>query len=228
MTTASTHRTNGWWSRQAVLLLPLLLAGCVSDRPGLNRDINTDPLTGLPARIPDRRAASNGEPSDRITAATLAGSPGRSPEGVSGLGIRESNAGASDRGNAQPNDSWSGPETRNSPADGGAKLGAAGAGAPTDSFSRASPATTAAIGSVTDRSPIVRMRSFEDAQQFLMARGVKWQRLQTTGEGEWAFACTISNKIGAGSMKTYEAKDKYGLLAIQKVIDEIVRDQSTR
>ena len=61
-----------------------------------------------------------------------------------------------------------------------------------------------------------------------MAHGVKWQRLQTTGEGEWTFGCTIPSKANAGSMKTYESKDRYGLLAMQKVIDEIIRDQGTK
>jgi hypothetical protein len=223
----STDRTRRHWSRQLVLLLPLLIAGCMSDRPAYTRDRDIDPLTGLPARIPapDRRASADYP--DRATTGSLAGSSGFAPEGVSGLGIRESNGGPAERGNVHANDAWSGPDSRSATGS-GARLGSAGGNGLTDNNSRVAPASSAALGSASDRSPIVRMRSFEEAQQFLMARGVKWQRLQTTGEGEWAFACTIPNRIGAGSMKTYEAKDKYGLVAIQKVIDEIVRDQSGR
>ncbi|HLW64769.1 MAG TPA: hypothetical protein VKS79_05565 [Gemmataceae bacterium] len=71
-----------------------------------------------------------------------------------------------------------------------------------------------------------RIRTFEEGQQFLMARGVKWQRLETAGEGEWRFTCSLPTKAGSTSMRTYEATDKYGLIAMQKVIDQVVRDQN--
>jgi hypothetical protein len=57
-----------------------------------------------------------------------------------------------------------------------------------------------------------------------MARGVRWQRLDQK-DGEWTFECTIPTGAGATSMRTYEARDKYGLVAIQKVIDNIAQDQ---
>lgn len=71
-----------------------------------------------------------------------------------------------------------------------------------------------------------RIQKFEDGQQFLMARGVKWQRLETAGEGEWRFSCSLPTKPGSTSMRTYEATDRYGLIAMQKVIDQVVRDQN--
>jgi hypothetical protein len=73
-----------------------------------------------------------------------------------------------------------------------------------------------------------RIRTFEEGQQFLMARGVKWQRLETAGEGEWRFSCSLPSKPGSTSMRTYEATDRYGLIAMQKAIDQVVRDQNQK
>ena len=41
-------------------------------------------------------------------------------------------------------------------------------------------------------------------------------------DGEWAFSCSVS--LSANRMKTYEASDRYGLIAIQKVIDKMNQD----
>lgn len=198
----------------------LAATGCVSDRPA-KRD--PDPFTSLPSRVPpDQRTVSTNPPStsapfDRVTPATLAGSSSRPADGVSGLGIRDGDKAGSPAG------AWTGVENKSATPGNGAKLGSPGQRGPTDSFTR--PVSATGTGG---NGPIVRARSFEEAQQFLMAHGVKWQRLQTTGEGEWTFGCTIPSKANPGSMKTYEAKDRYGLLAMQKVIDEIVRDQGTK
>ena len=78
----------------------------------------------------------------------------------------------------------------------------------------------------TSSSGSSRIKTFEEGQQFLMARGVKWQRLETAGEGEWRFSCSLPTKPGSTSMRTYEATDRYGLTAMQKVIDQVVRDQN--
>ena len=59
------------------------------------------------------------------------------------------------------------------------------------------------------------------AQQILIVRGVKAQELHQR-DGEWTFSCSVS--LGANRMKTYEANDRYGLLAIQKVIDKMNQD----
>ncbi len=217
--------TLGKLARLGALLLPTALAGCLSD--GLfsdrsrsrDRDRDRDPLTGLPARIPaDQRSVTAGPaPSDRVTPATLAGG---SSAGLSGLGIRDGNTSGPDNSAPPPSGAWSGAESKNTAPPGGAKLGTPRLGGPSDSYAQP------AAGS--NRSPAIRARSFEEAQQFLMAHGVKWQRLQTTGEGDWTFSCTIPNKANTGSMKTYEAHDRYGLVAMQKVMDEIVRDQGAR
>jgi hypothetical protein len=205
----------------AMLLFPIAMTGCISD--GLfsdrsrnrDRDRDRDPLTGLPSRVPaEQRNVSAGAATDRVTPATLAGGSA----GVSGLGIRDGVGGGAE---TTPGGAWSGAESKTAgPA--GVKLGSPRLTGPTDSY--AQPAS--------NRSPTIRMRTFEEAQQFLMAHGVKWQRLQmvpaANGPGEWNFSCTIPNKTNSTSMKTYEARDRYGLLAMQKVIDEIVRDQGAR
>jgi hypothetical protein len=215
----------------ALLLLPTLLTGCVSD--GLfsdrsrsrDRDRDRDPLTGLPSRVPaEPRGVPAGAANDRITPATLAGGSSARGDGVSGLGIRDGNNNGPDNSGVPTGGAWSGAESK-APAPGGVKLGSPRLGGPTDSYTQ--PTSGGA-----NRSPAIRVQSFEEAQQFLMAHGVKWQRLQMipteTGPGEWLFSCTIPTKTNSSSMKTYEAKDRYGRVAMQKVIDEIVRDQGTR
>lgn len=190
------------------LLAPLALVGCLSDKPDPNRP---DPLTGLPKRIPpSERAVSSTYNPERTESAVLASS--RNTEGVSGLSIRDGRDAESDRNSSvTAAGAWTGTESRTSPPPSrGARLGG--------------PPATPAPASTTGGS--VRVRTFEEAQQFLMAHGVKWQDLQTTGDGQWKFACSIPNKGSSTSVRTYEETDRYGLIAMQKVIDKIVRDQS--
>lgn len=211
--------------------MPLTLTGCLSD--GLFSDRGRDryrakerdPLTGLPSRDPsDQRIATTSPTStDRVTAATLASSSGRTPEGVSGLGIRDGSSSGFD-GSGQSSNGWTGADSNTAAPAGGAQLGSPKLAGPTDRYSAPPPGSS--------QIPAMRIRSFEEAQQFLVARGVKWQRLQmqsgATGPGEWSFSCTIPNRNNPNNMKTYEAHDKYGREAIQKVIDEIIRDQGIR
>src|SRR5262249_32115547 len=89
---------------------------------------------------------------------------------------------------------------------------------PDDRPSRSSPGVTTAGGMA------MRIRTFEDGQSFLMAHGVRWQQLAQR-DGEREFMCTVPTAPHATTMRPYEARDKYGLVAIQKVIDNISRDQ---
>jgi hypothetical protein len=212
----------------ATLLVPIALAGCLNDGLFADRDRDRprdrDPLTGLPSRSPvDQRSVSANPPPDRLATATLASSSGRGSEGVSGLGIRDGFT-STPTNSGSNGGSWSGGESRTAAPGDGAKLGSPKLGGPTDSYS--TPAASA------NGFPTIRMHSFEEAQQFLMARGVKWQRLQmqssANGPGEWTFSCTIPNRSNPNIMKTYEGRDRYGLIAIQKVIDEIAREQGSR
>jgi hypothetical protein len=203
------------WTRQvvarAVVFVPLALTGCaVFDRPDPNRP---DPLTGLPKRIPasDRAVSTTyNPPGDQSRNAMLASSGAKPPESTSGLSIRDSKN--PDAGTTQPTGAWTGNESRNSTSPGGgARLGSANPGT-------ADPAPG---------SSGLKVRTFEEAQQFLGARGVKWQELKNTGDNEWSFSCSIPNK-NATSVRTYQASDRYGLWAMQKVIDQILREQQGR
>ena len=189
-------------------LLPVLLlsmAGCLNDHPDPKRP---DPLTGLPKRIPpgERAVSSTYNPADQGRSAMLASSGPQPGEGSSGLGIRDNRASDADR-TTQPAGAWTGNQSRNSAT-------------PT--------AGTRPGGAAPDNGAAgLRVRTFEEAQQFLSARGMKWQELKNTGESEWSFACSIPTK-NSTSVRTYEARDRYGLLAMQKVIDQILREQQGR
>lgn len=207
------------------IILPgmFLGSGCqLFDRPnGRPTSSEVDPLTGLPPRVePDKRIVSAtstyNHPANRTTPASLAGVPNRSSED-----LRIGDARRDERDRSLQPAGWNGT--------GEAKPGPASSAQLKPPVS--GPSATESMANRLDASrslppgPGPRIRSFEDGQQFLMSRGVKWQRLETTGEGIWKFSCSIPTRPGASSMKTYEARDKYGLIAMQNVIDQIVRDQ---
>jgi hypothetical protein len=196
----------GRWLVPALLVA---LAGCQTDRPDPNRP---DPLTGLPKRIPpaDRAVSSTYDPAGQTRAAMVAASGSRPSDNNSGLSIRDSRGADADR-STQPAGAWTGNQSR-----GGA---APATGARGDAVPASSSSTSSSSG--------LHVRTFEEAQQFLGARGVKWQELKNTGENEWVFSCSIPNK-SSSSVRTYEARDRYGLVAMQKVIDQILREQQSR
>jgi hypothetical protein len=192
--------------RLPILVIPFafcLSLGC-ADTHFFDRDKNPgpDPLTGLSPRTGP--VASTG--SDGRTPAALASSR----DSVSGLGIRDADP-------SQPRDrtvqttGWTG--TRPADNSGTPALG--------------TPTTGAAVG--TNSSPMAsngsgRIRTFEDAQKVLMARGVRAQELRQRENGEWQFTCSIPIAGAANRMKTYDETDRYGLIAIQKVIDKMNQD----
>jgi hypothetical protein len=185
------------------------LTGCSLFDDNHNR---SDPLLNIPRRAADDRRSGNltSYPGDSRTAAGLA-------SGQSGLGIPDRNSDDNrDRDRVSPATGWSGNDSAS--GNGGARLATPTANNRSDDQpSRSSPAGVS-------NGMAVRIRSFEDAQQFLIAHGVRWQRLEQR-DGEWSFECTVPTRSGSSSMRTYEARDKYGLLAIQKVIDNITKDQ---
>lgn len=191
------HRRRLMFYTSASLLVAL--TGCVMDSAEARR---TDPLTGLPKQIPptQRPVTSTFDPKRQEAAAISAP--------VSDLGIREPRSATPAANSAAL--SWSGHES---------KTAAPTSTPPLHSLVTPAQPTSVSVGG----GP--RIRSFEEAQQYLVAHGVKWQDLQTTGEGEWKFSCTIPNKKQPNTFRTYEARDRYGLSAIQKVIDQISRDQ---
>ncbi|MBV9124862.1 MAG: hypothetical protein JO112_16025 [Planctomycetes bacterium] len=68
--------------------------------------------------------------------------------------------------------------------------------------------------------------TYEQAQATLMARGVIWQRLETTGNpGEWKFSCSVPNRQNPSLSRTYEARARDYLSAIRAVLDQMDHDQ---
>src|SRR5947209_895990 len=147
MTEASMRQVRGVGRLLAPALL-LALAGCaLFDRPDPKRP---DPLTGLPKRVPpnDRAVSSTYDPAAQNRAGVLATSGQKPPEGTSGLAIRDNRAPESDRA-TQPAGAWTGKESRTTSASGDV-------------------ARPTGAAPTTDGSG-VRVRTFEEAQQFLAA-----------------------------------------------------------
>lgn len=70
-----------------------------------------------------------------------------------------------------------------------------------------------------------RVTTYEQAQSFLAAQGVTWQRLETWGDkGEWRFSCSIPNKQNQYISRNYEAKARDYLAAIQAVIEQMQKE----
>jgi hypothetical protein len=193
--------------RSLAAILPFALAGCLTDNTAHTRP---DPLTGLPKTTPTVSSTYNSvSPS---TSASLAASS----TSASGLGIP--NAQPTSNSSPPSSNNWTGAAPSAAPAAGmpaqlGSPLG------PTNATASSSPLTS------TGPAPALKIKKFEDAEQVLLNHGVNWQKLQMIDGKHWEFACTIPNKANPNVMRNYEATDLYGLTAMQKVIDQIVRDQ---
>jgi hypothetical protein len=70
-----------------------------------------------------------------------------------------------------------------------------------------------------------RVSSFEQAQATLHAHGVKWQRLETWGEQEWKFSCSIPNRQNPYLSRTYEGRAADSLSAVRAVLEQIERER---
>jgi hypothetical protein len=189
-----------------LLIVPALgLTGCLRDRDKAN-----DPLFNLPGRSSSNQSSVSVRETDGRNSAGLA-----SRSADSGLGIRDTSGQRDpslDRTPVQPT-GWTGAPGA-SGADGSPRLQT-----PTVASGPHAAGAPAMIGGVA------RLRTFEEGEAYLNARGCLWQRLEQR-EGEWFFSCSVPNRGNSNSVKTYEASDKYGLLAMQKVIDEINKEQS--
>jgi hypothetical protein len=72
-----------------------------------------------------------------------------------------------------------------------------------------------------------RNGSYEQAQAQLAARGVIWQRLENASDtGEWKFSCAVPNRQNPNVHRTYEAKAKDFLSAMQAVLEQIDKERS--
>lgn len=200
--------------------LALGLSGCLRERD----PDRVDPITGLPARIPENRRGVSSRAEDERERRTPASLAGRSD-----LGIRDRDRDRdrdSDRDRDRDRDSdkdrgvrttgWTGSDIRDRDRD-----------RDRDPNPRLQPPVVPRESRSFASGPAPKLRSFEEGQAFLTARGCRWQRLEQR-DNEWFFTCSVPNRGSSSSVKTYEAVDKYGLLAIQKVIDKIARDQGER
>jgi hypothetical protein len=71
-----------------------------------------------------------------------------------------------------------------------------------------------------------RAITYEQAQALLAARGVKVQRLESTGEnGEWKFTCSVPNRQNPQISRTYEARATDPIAAVRAVLDQLDKDQ---
>lgn len=81
-------------------------------------------------------------------------------------------------------------------------------------------------GLAAPAAPVAALGTFEQAQAALTARGVTWQRLETLADaGEWKFSCSVPNRQNPAVNRTYEARARDALSAIQAVIDQIDRER---
>jgi hypothetical protein len=105
--------------------------------------------------------------------------------------------------------------------------------AASDSTSRLAPvaASTAPLqqlGAPTAASPplgsaAAKVRTFEDAQQFLKQHNVKWQRLDEVDVGWWKFECSVPNPSVPQANRHYYTSNPFPdpLSAIRAVITEM-------
>jgi hypothetical protein len=77
----------------------------------------------------------------------------------------------------------------------------------------------------TNALPGLRLASFEQAQSLLDAHSVKWQRLESSGDSEWKFSCSVANAKNPNLSQTYEAQARSALAAVQAVLDQIEKDK---
>jgi hypothetical protein len=72
----------------------------------------------------------------------------------------------------------------------------------------------------------VSVTSYEQAQAYLHAHGVKGQRLETWGDqGEWKFSCSIPNRQNPYISRNYEGRAADYISAMRAVIEQIQKER---
>ncbi|MCS6853102.1 MAG: hypothetical protein NZ700_18255 [Gemmataceae bacterium] len=192
--------------------LMMLLAGCASyPRKG------GDPLFGLPAPKPAEGGGSKPPPAN--AGASLAPPvSATSPAALAATTPRALDGGTELRigGSANP--------TAPSPSLAGWQAPSRGGGPtlpPADLTSRRDPSLPPNAAPVHPS----QVTTYEQAQALLLARGVKWQRLETWGDrGEWKFSCSIPNPKNPFISRTYEGRASDYLAAVRAVLNQIEND----
>jgi hypothetical protein len=71
-----------------------------------------------------------------------------------------------------------------------------------------------------------RTMTYEQGQALLSARGVKVQRLESTGENnEWRFTCAVPNRQNPQISRTYEARAADPVAAVRAMLDQLDKEQ---
>jgi hypothetical protein len=201
-----------------------LLAGCRTTSSPEPKQAPVDPLLGGPP-IPQKGTSSpSSSPRADATPALPAPSSSTSPAALANGAVptldpsRELSI--NDRGSgtpATPTGGWRGP-------------GSAAGGAPDVQLRPPVPAGQPGAPPRQDAPPVPaaapRVATFEQAEEALSARGVTWQRLETAADtGEWKFSCFIPNRANPNVHRTYEARARDQVAALQAVLDQIDREQ---
>ncbi len=200
----------------------VLLASCRTTSPE-PKQAPVDPLLGgppvqkgTPPSAAPRADATPGlpAPSSSTSPAALANGAVPSLDPNRELSINDRNTGTA----ATPTGGWRGP---GSTAAGGAPdvqlRPPVPAGAPTAPPRQDAPPLPAATP---------RVATFEQAEDALRARGVTWQRLETAPDtGEWKFSCFIPSRDNPSVHRTYEARARDQVAALQAVLEQIDREQ---
>jgi hypothetical protein len=210
--------------------LVLLLAGCSQ----MNRNIAptapqppSDPLLGGPPMKttqapPAPKPATLAKPESAVTTLPPLSAPGATPSTAAlaaGAQVQPMDGGRDLRIGDPPGKSgtWVG---QNEPVSNGS-----GALLRQPETTAAAPnPPTPAVSQVS--LPANRSTGLDDALKQLKDRGVVWQRLDVVAEtGEWKFSCSVPNRQNPNVRRTYEARAKEPLAAVQSVLARIDSEQ---
>jgi hypothetical protein len=116
------------------------------------------------------------------------------------------------------------PDLRAAPPPGSVpRAGAAGATLRAPEFTPASqPPQVTAVGGFRPVGAGSQATTFEQLQQALRARSA-WQRLETLGEGQWRFTCSVANPQNPNVRRTYEATAADPVTAMRATLEQIDR-----
>jgi hypothetical protein len=218
------HGPNAHWLlwRRALLAAAVgcvVLVGCESTG---RRDPNDVLLGGTPP-VPSPNATAGRSASAPATATKPL--PPLPPPGPSSTlaSLATSNNSASD------NERTSRPAPVTPVPDGGGRPGGATLHGPQpveDSGNRITPVGATGPTGGLAAAGVPAQDSFQQIMDQLKARGMTWNRLETTGEnGWWKFSCTIADRNNPGIEQRYEASGygEYGLAAMRAVLEKIER-----
>jgi len=88
------------------------------------------------------------------------------------------------------------------------------------------PPQTAPAAATPPAAQGSRLANLDQLEAQVHARGALWHRLDKIADtGEYKFSCSVPNRRKPGSRRTYEARARDALVAVQAVLDQIDKDQ---